>query len=110
MRAPSDCRDMTDLRAEIDRIDRALVALLAERARYIDRAIQIKPQAGLPARIDSRVSEVLAQVRAHATEQGLDPNLAQGLWTQIIEWSIAREETVLGPGTPPDTPKEQDKA
>ena len=97
MRPPSDCHNMTDLRAEIDQIDRDLVALLARRAEYIDRAAQLKPAEGLPARIVPRVDQVLSNVAAQALHHGMDPNLARALWTQIIDWSIAREERVLGP-------------
>ncbi len=97
MRQPSDCQNMDELRAEIDRLDRELVALLVARAGYIDRAIDLKTSAHLPARIDARVEEVLANVRRLAAEQGLDPELAGALWERIIEWSIAREEDVLGP-------------
>ena len=104
MRTPSQCRTMTELRAEIDRIDRNLIAVLAERAAYIDRAIDLKPAEGLPARIAPRVAEVLDNVRRLAEDHSLDPDLAEALWTQIIEWSIAREEHVLGPHTQDNTP------
>jgi isochorismate pyruvate lyase len=87
---------MAELRLQIDRLDRQLIALLAERAAYIDRATQLKPIEGLPARIDSRVNTVKANVRAQASTQGLDPELAESLWTQLIDWSIAREEKILG--------------
>ncbi len=97
MRPPADCHTMTELRAEIDRLDTALIALLVERAGYIDRAAQLKPAAGLPARIAPRVAEVLGNVERLAAQGGLDPALARALWTQIIEWSIAREERVMGP-------------
>lgn len=96
MRRPEDCHDMTQLRAEIDRIDTALVDLLSRRAGYIDRAVTLKSSAGLPARIDTRVAEVVAHVRARADAAGLDPELAEALWTRLIDWSIAREEHVLG--------------
>ncbi|MFN4056812.1 MAG: chorismate mutase [Roseinatronobacter sp.] len=99
MRSPSDCQTMTELRTEIDRLDKALVALLVERAAFIDRAAQLKPVEGLPARIGPRVAEVLSNVERLAQEGGLDPALARALWTQIIEWSIAREERVMGPDT-----------
>lgn len=105
MRTPSQCSTMTELRVEIDRIDRNLIAALAERATYIDRAIDLKPVEGLPARIDERVTEVLANVRALASDQNLDPVLAEALWTQIIDWSILREERVLGPDPLQDTTK-----
>ncbi len=89
------CSEMAPLRAEIDEIDRDLVALLARRVACIDRAIEIKQAAGLPARIDARVEEVVSRVRREAAACGADPDLIEALWRQIIEWSIAREERVL---------------
>ena len=93
---PEEIAGMAQLRVRIDNLDRRLVALLAERARLIDRAGELKPAEGLPARIDSRIAAVLANVRAAAAEDGLDPELAEKLWRELIEWSIAREERVLG--------------
>ena len=97
MNTPQDCSDMADIRAEIDRIDAGLVRLLAERAAYIDRAAVIKAVAGLPARITPRVEQVVANVRDHAQAHGLSPDLVEMLWRRLIDWSIAREETRLGP-------------
>ena len=96
-RRPEDCRDMAELRALIDALDAELVARLALRAACIDRAAEIKQGAGLPARIPARVEDVVAKVRARAEAEGLDADLAETLWRQLIEWSIAREERTLGP-------------
>ena len=93
---PSQCSTMAELRAEIDRIDARLVALLAERAGYIDRAAELKPALGLPARIDDRVEEVVEKVRARAMAEALEPDLAEALWRRLIDWSIAREEAKIG--------------
>ncbi|MCC1480092.1 chorismate mutase [Roseibaca sp. Y0-43] len=93
---PTSCQTMAELRVQIDQIDRELVALLARRVAHIDRAIELKPAEGLPARIDSRVNDVLAKVEAEALRQGLDPALVRKFWTELIDWSIAREEQVLG--------------
>jgi isochorismate pyruvate lyase len=41
-REPAACGSMAELRAEIDRLDRELVALLARRAGYIDRAAAVR--------------------------------------------------------------------
>lgn len=87
---------MADIRAEIDRLDRDLVALLARRAACIDRAVAAKRAEGLPARIDARVDEVIANVRAIAAAERLDPDLVGEIWTRLIDWSIAREERALG--------------
>ena len=96
MRTPAECGTMAELREEIDRVDAELVALFAERTRYIDRAAEIKTGAGLPARIGARVEEVVANVRGHAEAHGLPPDKIEKLWRKLIDWSIAREEDRLG--------------
>lgn len=100
MKAPESIATMAELRAEIDALDARIVALLADRARLIDRAAELKVGERMPARIPDRVEQVVERVRAEATRQALDPSLAEALWRQIIEWSIAREERVLGKGEP----------
>lgn len=94
----SAIRTMAELRSEIDSLDRQVVVLLKRRSRMIDRAIALKPGEGLPARIDDRIEAVIANVRSAAVDQDLDPNLVETLWRNLIEWSIAREEVVLGAG------------
>ncbi len=93
----ADCATMAEIRVEIDRVDAELVALFARRVSYIDRAAVIKTGVGLPARIDERVEEVVAKVRAHAAAHGLPPDKLEKLWRKLIDWSIEREEAVLGP-------------
>jgi isochorismate pyruvate lyase len=98
MKAPETIDSMLELRAEIDALDARLVMLLADRARLIDRAAELKVKAAMPARITSRVEEVVERVRTEAERAGLDPALVESLWRALIEWSIAREERVLGTG------------
>ncbi len=92
---PMDCHSMPELRAEIDKVDRELIALLAVRTGYIDRAVEIKGPSGMPARIPERVEDVVAKVRAEAVEKGLDPELVDELWRRLIDWSIAREAKII---------------
>ncbi|PYC46978.1 chorismate mutase [Litorivita pollutaquae] len=87
---------MKDLRAQIDNIDADLIALLAERSTYIDRAVDLKKIENLPARTTDRVEEVVQNVRRLSQAQGLDPQLAEVLWRDLIEWAIAREAVHLG--------------
>jgi len=94
---PQDCGTMQELRKQIDRLDRQLIELLVTRATYIDRASELKPGEGLPARIPERVEDVVQKVRSNSADLGLDPDLAERLWRILIDWSIAREERVLGP-------------
>lgn len=102
MKFPADCVDMNDIRTEIDRLDRDLIALFAERTAYIDRAAEIKSDAALPARITNRVEQVVQNVRAHAEAQGLPPDQFEKLWRDLIDWSIAREDAHLAKDQPHD--------
>ncbi|WP_417207339.1 chorismate mutase [Antarctobacter sp.] len=94
--APDSIETMADLRVCIDEIDSALVALLAERERYTDRAPDLKAREGIAARAPRRVDAVLGNVRNKAQVHGLDPDLAEEMWRIMIETVIAREERVIG--------------
>lgn len=98
MRDPATISTMAELRVEIDALDAQLIALLADRTRLIARAAEIKQGAGLPARIPSRVEDVVEKVRAAATRAGVDPALAEKIWREMMEHFIAQEERVLGKG------------
>lgn len=94
-KAPQDCADMSDVRAEIDRCDRALIDLLAERFGYIERAWQIKLVHGIEASVPWRTQEVIDKVRVRAEERGVPPDLCEALWRQMIGWFIQYEEVKL---------------
>jgi isochorismate pyruvate lyase len=85
---------MAEVRAEIDRIDRALVKLLSERQRYIERAAEIKSDR-LAVRDEVRVEDVIAKVLAEAREAGLNADIAEAVWRTLVECSIAFEFQVF---------------
>ena len=97
-RAAEDCRDMAQVREEIDRIDLALVDIIAERFAYVDRAWQLKSNPG-EAYVPWRIQQVIDKVRARAAEQHLPPELAEALWRQMIGWFIQYEEEKLRQST-----------
>lgn len=92
----AECASMADIRAEIDRLDRNLMALFAERWTYIDRAGEIKKGLGLKADIPERVDEVRENARKNAAAAGLDPEFYADIWAQLIQHSIEHEQIALG--------------
>ncbi|MFM1814437.1 MAG: hypothetical protein RLZ98_1132 [Pseudomonadota bacterium] len=94
-RKPQDCKDMSEVRAEIDRLDDAIVSLMAERFGYVERAWQIKLAEQTAANVPWRNQQVIDKVRAKAAEKGLPPDLAEALWRQMIGWFIQYEEEKL---------------
>lgn len=81
---------MADVRREIDRIDRQLVRLMAERLRYIEEAARIKPTRDA-VRDEARIEDVVAKVLAEAERQNLSAAVAEPVWRLLIERSIAHE-------------------
>ncbi|MET0338413.1 MAG: chorismate mutase [Caulobacter sp.] len=91
--APTDCMTMTDVRAGVDALDRALVLMLAERQRYMDAAARIKTERG-KVHDRARIEDVVCKVKAAAVEAGLSQAIAEPVWRQLIDRSIAYEFTV----------------
>ena len=89
-RLPGRCENMAEVRAEVDRIDRALVKLLHERQRYIERAAEIKSNR-MVVRDEVRVEDVIAKVLAEARKAGLSAEIAEPVWRTLVERSIAFE-------------------
>ena len=93
-RPAKDCTDMSEVRAEIDRIDGELVDLIAQRFSYVDRAWQLKKNPG-DAYVPWRIQQVIDKVKVHATDKGLPPELTEALWRQMIGWFVQYEEEKL---------------
>jgi isochorismate pyruvate lyase len=87
---PAVCRDMAEVRAGVDSLDEAIVALLGERFRYMDAAARIKPDRGA-VRDEWRKADVLAKVAARAAAEGVPADTAAALYERLIEDSIAYE-------------------
>ncbi len=94
-RSPEDCRDLSEVRTEIDRVDRALVERIAERMGYVERAWQLKLKDRAEANVPWRNQQVVDKVRAIAVETGVPPDLCEALWRQMIGWFIQYEEEKL---------------
>lgn len=89
-----DCKSMKDVRREIDRVDSALVDLLAERWRYVDRAWTFK-RAPEQASVPWRNSDVIKKIKSRAEQQGMPPEMAEALWRLIIGWGVQYQEERL---------------
>lgn len=95
VRLPKDCEDLGHVRVEIDRCDKALVDMIAERFGYVERAWQIKLGLNQEANVPWRNQQVIDRVRARAEEKGVPPDLCEALWRQMIGWFIQYEEVKL---------------
>lgn len=81
---------MSEVRAEIDRIDRLLVRLIAERQGYIEAAARIKEREN-EVRDEWRIEDVVSKVLASAEREGLSKRIAEPVWRELIERCIEHE-------------------
>ncbi len=88
--APETCQSMVEVRVGVDALDRALVALLAERQRYMDAAARIKGDRHA-VHDQARIEEVVAKVKASARAAGLSEEIAEPVWRTLIDRCIAHE-------------------
>lgn len=85
-----DCTNMAEVRAGVDHVDRALIALLAQRFAYMDAAARIKPERGA-VRDEGRKAQVIANACAEARAAGIPESVIADLWERLVEASIAYE-------------------
>ena len=81
---------MAEVRAGVDAVDRALIALLVRRFGYMDAAARIKPERG-HVRDEARKAQVIANARAHARAGGIPDEAIGEIWDRLVEASIAYE-------------------
>ena len=87
---PEDCHDMAQVRAGVDRLDDALVKLLAERQRFITAAARIKTARGT-VHAAGRIEAVIEHVKSAARREGLSEAIAEPVWRVLVDRCIAHE-------------------
>ena len=83
------CESLDEVRSNIDRIDREIVALIAERGQYVEQAARFKVS---PAAVfdKTRFDQILARVRNLADEAGTSPEVVESVYRSMVmgftEW------------------------
>ena len=85
------CANLAEVRENIDRLDRQIVALLAERGRYVKDAARFKRDA-FQVSAPQRQQEVIDKVRALAEKECAYPEVVEAAYRALIAGFIAREQ------------------
>jgi len=78
------CSCIGDVRKQIDRIDDAIIKLIAERRYYVLQAAEFKTSES-DVRAEKRVEEVIGKVRSKAERYGADAAMVEKLYREMIE-------------------------
>lgn len=87
---PENCSSLADVRQEIDRIDRGIIAALGERKRFVMAALRFKTSPAAVA-APERVAAMLEARRQWAEQEGIDPDVVEKLYRALVEYFIAEE-------------------
>ncbi len=81
---------MQEVRDGVDSLDEEIVALLAERFRYMDAAARIKQERGT-VRDETRKAEVIANAKRHAADAAIPVAVVAEIYERLVEGSIEYE-------------------
>lgn len=90
-KAPSECTDIAEVRAEIDNIDRVIVSLLSRRFQYVKEVVKYKDNTPGSIEAPQRRKAVLECRRQWAEEHGLNPDVIEGMYDNLIQYFIEEE-------------------
>jgi isochorismate pyruvate lyase len=90
----TDLQSLDDVREQIDRIDREIVRLIAERDGYVKQAVRFKTTTA-DVEAPQRFEAVITKVRHLATENGTDPHIVEQVYRTMIGCFIEQEKRAL---------------
>ena len=89
-----EAKSLDEVRANIDRLDREIVRLMAERGGFVLQAARFKATEADVAAPD-RVEQAIGKVRALAGDAGLEPAVAEATYRAMIAAFIEAERAAF---------------
>lgn len=89
-KTPEQCKDMQEIRKEIDQLDEQVIKLLGQRFEYVKAASKYKTsETGVKA--PERLKAMLTQRRTWAESVGLNPEVIEKMYQDLVNYFISEE-------------------
>lgn len=92
---PSECTNITDVRNEIDNIDKAIIELLSERFQYVKEVVKYKEKTASGVEASDRKNQVLKERRKLAEEKGLNGDVIEEIYAKLVQYFIDEEKKIM---------------
>ena len=88
--------ELTEIRKELDKLDAELVSILAKRMKFIPEVAEYKKKNNIQRFQPAREKEILESKRKLAKEAGLNPDLVEKIFKEIINDAHRIEKEIMG--------------
>lgn len=92
---PNECNNIADVRSEIDAIDFEILKLFGLRFEYVKEVVKYKDKTADSIVAAERREAVIEQRRIWAKEHGLNPDIIEEMYRNLIKHFIAEEMKIL---------------
>jgi len=93
-RLPSECTNISEVRGEIDNIDRVVIKLIRDRFDYVKEVVKYKEATASSIEASDRRTAALADRRKWAEEVGLNPDVIEDVYARLIQYFIEEEKKI----------------
>jgi isochorismate pyruvate lyase len=90
MNSPNNCKNIQDIRAEIDRIDKEIITALAERLEYVVEAAKYKSDIDAVMAPD-RHAVMLKQRMELVSKLNIDPEIVEKVYKLLLDYYKQRQ-------------------
>jgi isochorismate pyruvate lyase len=99
MKSPNECNSLSEIRSQIDQLDRQIIALLGRRFEYVKEVVNYKSNSS-EIIAQERFNEVISSRRQLAIENNLSPDTIEKVYRILLEYFIEEEYHLLSKKNP----------
>lgn len=92
---PLECTDISEVRNEIDNIDKEIIRLLATRFEYVKEVVKYKDGTAKGIEAADRKTAVFRTRREWAEQNGLNPDVIEDIYTKLVQYFIEEEKKLI---------------
>lgn len=92
---PDECENISEIRDEIDTIDKEILRMLGLRFQYVKQVVKYKDKTKDSIVASERRDAVLAQRRIWAEENNISPDAIEEMYKNLIQYFISEEMKII---------------
>ncbi len=91
MKTPENCKNIEEIRKEIDNIDQEIINLIGKRFNYVKEIVKYKSPDKNSIIAKNRYNKVISDRKSWAEKQGLAPKVIEKIYKTLIDYFIKEE-------------------